>query len=348
MPAGWVAAAGTLISAGANVYNSSQAGKATDFNNATQEQLAGAQNTMLGDAESIANKPFTPYGGTLTAPMSGNQQQAYTLANRSATDGLAQADNAKATDQVDQVAANGWNADTASKYMNPYTKQVTDNAIENANKSYLQNLSSLNARAGQNSAFGGSRNAIESGTLASNNAMNIGTLTAKGNADAYDSAVKTWQADNQTRLNAASAYEAAGQDVTQMNSTQIADLLKTGGVAQVLSQTNLDNNYAQFMREQNWSSDQLQTLIQAVGTSKGNAGVSPKVASNVGNQLLGAGSTLAGLYGSGSSGSGSRYGSGAPSSYDISNDTAGAGDINVGDISNPEPSLATADVGDGG
>jgi hypothetical protein len=254
---------------------------------------------MLNEAQAVSQQPFQAYTGTLTAPMSGNEQQGYSQASKVATDGAAQADNTAATGLIGQVANNGFSGDTINKYMSPYTQAVTDTGVAAANKAYTQQLAGIQTGAAGSGAFGGSREAIAEATAASDNNINVGTLTAKGNADAYNSAIKTWQADNATKLDAAQAYENAGQDVTAMNSTQISDLMKTGGVSQVIAQTDLSNQYNQFMRQQNWSANQLTSLISAVGADKGSPAQTPAIQSNTANQLLGLGSTVAGLFGGG-------------------------------------------------
>lgn len=303
VPAGWVSA-GVAVVGGVESYMNNQDAKSTaNKNNAGAAQLAGAQGTMLNQAQSVADQPFQAYTGTMTAPMSGNEQQGYSLASKTATDGTAQADNAAATGLIGKVAGNStFDAPTAAKYMSPYTQAVTDTSIAASNKQYLQNLSAIQTGAAGSGAFGGSRQAIQEATLANNQNMNVASLTATGNAAAYDSAMKSWQSDNSTKLAAANAYEQAGSDVTNMNSQQISDLMKTGGVSQVIAQTDLANQYQQFMRQQNWSADKLGSLISAVGVAKGSPTQTTAPASNAANHLLGLGSTVAGLFGGGSSG----------------------------------------------
>ncbi len=284
-----------------NIASNQSAQSAANKNNANSQNLAGAQNQMLSQAESVANQPFVAYTGQLTAPMSANEQQGNDLAASVANNQVAQGDVQAGTNLVGQVANNGFSQQTIENYMNPYTQDVTNNAITAANRSYAQNLSALNEKSAQSDAFGGSGSALQRGELAGQNQLNVANITATNDSNAYDAAVKAWQADNQTKLSAAQAYNAAGQDITNMNSTQISDLMKTGGVAQAISQTNLANQYGQFMRQQGWSANQLGSLIQAVGTAKGNTNVAAAPQSNVANQLLGLGSTVAGLFG-GSSG----------------------------------------------
>lgn len=339
--------------------SNNKAASTAKANNANAQQIGAAQNTMLNDAQQIANQPFTPYTGTLTAPMSGNEQAGYSQALNVANAGAAQADNTKAVNAIDQVSANPWNASTAQTYMNPYTQQVTDAAIANQNKSYLTSLAGLKENAAGSSAFGGGRNAIAESNLTATNAMNIGTLTANSNAAAYDNAFQKWQGDNQMKLNAANAYEAAGQDVTAMNSTQIADLMKTGGVAQAISQTDLSNQYGQFLRQQGWSAQQLQSLIGAVGTAKGSPAQTAPVQTNTANQLLGLGSTIAGLAGGGSSSANAFAGTtlapggynaynanNGPTATDISNSTQGINNIESPPIDTggmPDVNIPTGD-----
>src|SRR5882762_6254929 len=297
MPAGWVEAGVAVVGAAENISANQSAKSAANKNNASAAQLQGAQSTMLNNASTIANTPFTPYTGTLTAPLSGNEQQGISMASRNANSGQVQGLTDQATGLIGQVGNNGWNADTAAKYMNPYTKAVTDASLSAENKSYLQNLAGLQTGSAGSGAFGGSRAAIGEATLGAQHNLNAGSLTATGNANAYDSALKAWGQDNRTKLAAADAYLKAGSDITRMNSQQISDLMMTGGTARVVAQTDLANQYGQFMRQQNWAPDRLSSLINAVGTAKGSPTQTPAVQSNTANQLLGLGSTVAGLFG---------------------------------------------------
>jgi hypothetical protein len=301
MPAGWVTAGAAVLGAGESIASNSSAASAANKNNAASAQLSGAQGSMLNQAESVSQQPFTPYTGTMTAPMSGNQQQGYDLASSTAaTGGAGGAAATEGTNLLGQVAANSnWNSATAAKYMNPYTADVTNSAIANSNQSYLQNLAAQQTGQAGSGAIGGDRAAVGNATLAGQQSLNVGSLTATGNANAYNNAMQAWSTDNNTKIAAANAYESAGQDITKMNSQQISDLMATGGVSQVIAQTDLANQYAQFTRQQGWSAQQLNSLISAVGTAKGSGTQLPAVQSNIGNQLLGLGSTVAGLFGGG-------------------------------------------------
>jgi uncharacterized protein (DUF2147 family) len=320
LPAGWVAAAGAAVSAGESIEANNAAGAAAKANNANASELAGAQNTMLNQAETVANQPFQAYTGQLTAPMTGNQQQGYSLASSSANQQAGQADVAQGTSLLGSEQP--WNQATEATYANPYTQDVVNTTLANQNKSYLQSLAADQTGEGATSSFGNSRDAIQEATLTADNTLNTATTTASLNANAYNAAMSAWQNDNQAKTQAATAYMQAGNDVTNMTNSQISNLLQTGGVSQVINQTNLDAQYGQFMRQQGWSAQQLGPLINAVTAGKGGVAQSAPVQSNVGNSILGLGSTLAGLYGGGSTGqpaTGGTYGTSSSSQAGLDN-----------------------------
>jgi hypothetical protein len=274
-----------------------------DSNNQTKAQqaaiapLQNAQSTLYSKAEAIANTPYTPYSGTQVAPITGNQQQALTQAQTVANNGEAQTDVGNAENLAGGVANNGWSSATAAKYMNPYTQNVTDIAQRQLNKQYANTINAQNSQAASSGAFGGDRAALTNMNTQENYLQTSADTAAKGQADAYNSAIQTWQADNQRALGAAQSYQASGNDITQMNSQQIKDLLATGGVQQATQQMGLNANYNDYLDQRNWSTQELQPLLQAAGGKGTPAGVTP---TNTASDILGIGSALAGYFGSNS------------------------------------------------
>jgi len=57
-----------------------------------------------------------------------------------------------------------------------------------------------------------------------------------------------------------------------MNSAQIKDLLATGGVEQATQQMQLNANYNNYLDARNWSTTELQPLLQATGNKGTPAG----------------------------------------------------------------------------
>ncbi len=276
----------------AGIFENNQATKAQQ---AAVAPLQQANSTAYADAEQIASTPYTPYTGQQVAPITGSQQQAITQAQTVANNGEAQSDVGNAENLAGQVGANGWNSTTAAKYMNPYTANVTAEAQKQLNQSYanVQNTAALNAAS--TGAFGGDRAALTQAANAGEYELQSGTLAATNQANAYNAAIQAWQADNNRALGAAQSYQQSGNDITQMNSAQIKDLLATGGVEQATQQMQLNANYNDYLDQRSWSANELQPLLQATSGKGTPAGVSP---SNTASDLLGLGSALAGYYGS--------------------------------------------------
>jgi hypothetical protein len=306
-----------VISAGAGMYDANQQANAQKGAIAPLQQ---ANSTAYSKAESIANTPYTPYTGTQVAPITGGQQQAITQAQTVANNGQAQSDVANSENLAGQIAGNGWSSSTAQKYMNPYTQNVTDVAQKQLNQQYANTINAQNATAASTGAFGGDRAALTNANTTGQYLYQSGNLAATNQANAYNSAIQTWQADNNRAQQAASSYQAAGNDITQMNSQQIKDLLATGGVVQATQQMQLNANYNNYLDQRNWSANELQPLLQATGNKGTPANPTPQ---NTASDLLGMGSALAGYFGSNSNNGAPTVGNSAPSA-DLTNSIGGA------------------------
>lgn len=349
--------AAAAVSAGGAIYNSEQGQKNASKVSAP---LAGAQNTLYSDAEQIAATPYTPYTGQQVADLSANQVKANTQAADETTNNEAQDYINKAGGQADFIAGNQWNTSTANKYMNPYTQDVTNVALNQENQAYAKQLNANNSSAASTGAFGGDRAALTNVGTTGQHLQAQGNIEAEGNANAYASAQQAWQADNQRASSAATAYQNSGNDITNMNSSQIKDLLATGGADQAVQQMKLTTGYNNYLDQRSWATNQLAPLESAAGRTPTLAATQP---TNYASSLVGVGSALAGYFGSqGSSNNNSNPFSGtslnnssssfnaynqnnAPTSQDIANSTSGAGNIDVGSIDGGD--APTANFGDG-
>jgi hypothetical protein len=114
-----------------------------------------------------------------------------------------------------------------------------------------------------------------------------------------------------------------------MNSAQITDLLRTGGADRLMRQMELDVDYADFIEQRDWSVNNLQPLMAAVGSAAGNQG-QPVPADHTASQLLGLASTLIGYFGGrGGGGDGSAGGTGA--GMGTAAPVSGYGGVGMGD-----------------
>ena len=281
-----------LLSAGASIYDSNQA---TNAQKSAIAPLQSANQAAYTQAENIANTPYTPYTGQQVAPITGNQQQAVSLASTQANNNQGGGDITQAQDLAGQIAGNGWSAQTAQQYMNPYTQAVTDYAQKQLNQAYANVQNQASSQAASQGAYGGDRAALTQATNAGEYELQSGTLAATNQANAYNAALQAWQADNNRLAQAAQSYQASGQDITQMNASQLSNLLSTGGVAQATQQMQLNANYNDYLDQRSWSNTELQPLLQATGNKGTPAGVAP---TNVASDITGMSLALAGYYGS--------------------------------------------------
>lgn len=293
MPWGVAVAAG--ISATAGTINGAQASSAAKK---AAAPLTQAQNTLYGDAESIASTPYTPYTGQQVADLSSNQVSAVQQANADSAPGnQASAYLTDAGDEAADIAGNNWNSTTAKNYMNPYTQNVTDLALNQENQSYANTQNTAGLTAASSGAFGGDRAALTQATNTVGHNYNQGEIEAQGQAAAYTNAQQLWSADNARMSSAANAYSAAGNDITNMNSQDINNLLSTGGAQQAVAQMKLTTGYNNYLDQRNWATNQLAPLESAAGRTPTLAATSP---TNYASSLVGAGSALAGYFGSNS------------------------------------------------
>lgn len=310
MPWGVAVAAG--ISATAGEISSAQGSAAAKK---AAAPLTQAQGTLYSDAENIASTPYTPYTGQQVADLSANQQQAVDQASDESTNNEAQDYINKAGAQADFIAGNDWNSATASKYMNPYTQDVTNVALNQENQAYQNQVNANNSSAASSGAFGGDRATLTNVNTTGQHLQAQGNIEAQGNANAYNSALTAWQQDNQRAASAATAYQNSGNDITNMNASQIKDLLATGGAAQAVQQMKLTTGYNNYLDQRNWATNQLAPLESAVGKTPTLAATQP---TNYASSLVGVGSALAGYFGSSGSG-GSTINSPQLSTADMNN-----------------------------
>lgn len=100
-------------------------------------------------------------------------------------------------------------------YMNPYIQDVENNALSNMGRAYQQNLNTIGDQATGAHAFGGSRHGIAEGVAASENARQMGDLSAQLRSQAYTAGTDLMGQDLSRNLQAALANQQAGMSNAQ-------------------------------------------------------------------------------------------------------------------------------------
>jgi len=151
-------------------------------------------------------------------------------------------------------------------YINPYYNQVLDAAIGRMDRTYQQTNNQIGDQAQMAGAFGGSRHGVMEGVLAGEHAMNVGDLTARTAADAYNFGTNA-------AFNDANLMNSAAGNLTQLGQTQygigndIADRqMQQGTMQQQLLQSILSGSDAAFQGSMN-TPFQLIDMFNAIVSS---------------------------------------------------------------------------------
>lgn len=292
----WVGAGVAAVEVGTSLYEGSQNEKAQNRATKANAWRGAAGQDLVKRTQEIADRPYVPYEGERVAGESGNETKAYDMAGQTGMDSPEGKYFDKAGKQVDFVAGNGWNADTAKKYMDPYIGQVVDQSLRKEQDTYATQENQRRGSAAQVGAFGGDRDAILQSQAEKSHNQNISDITTAGYSDAFNNATRTWQADNARALDAAKGYESVGGDITRMNSDQITNLLKTGGSRRLLEQAQLDVNFSNYVEKRDWSVSNIKPLMDAVGAANGSPAQQATESHKLG-QTMGALATVAGYFG---------------------------------------------------
>lgn len=226
-------------------------------------------------ADKIASQPYEGYTGDLTAGTTQTGQNALNLANANATAWLPQfASSASTANDVSSYTPRNFLSGDVSSYMNPYISNVENAAMQNMDTAFKQNLNTIGDSAISAGAFGGSRQGVAEGVAASENARQMGDLSAQLRAQGYDTASNLMMQDYdrdlqgaQTRLAGAQAgsdIATAGNTAANQNSTILATL---GEQERQTAQEQLQEQYAKWQEEQNYDVNNLNLRLAAVGAT---------------------------------------------------------------------------------
>lgn len=234
-----------------------------------------------------------------------------------------------------QVGTQSLSGADLSGYINPYTQQVLGSALSDLDRQRVLAQNDNNAKAIAAGAFGGSQAAVRQGVTDAEAARAAGQLSAQINADAFTNAQTQFQTDQARALSAAQgnqssdlqaqqlrlAAQQANQDAglqganlslnagnvlgqlaatgNQITSNELG-LLDTAGQQQYQQNQNaLNALYQQFLEQRDYPIQQQNIRNAAyagqqftptqISTSNNGAG-------NTLGQVLGAGTSLAGIY----------------------------------------------------
>jgi hypothetical protein len=220
-----------------------------------------ASQENYGFAKSVADRPLQQYGGQTVADPSKMTTQGYGLLQSGV--GAEDPYFGRASDLYGQAGS----PLDVSKYLNPYTNEVEQRAIGNANTALTQQLRSVDDSAQKASAFGGSRQAVESGVTRAEGVRGIGDLSAQLRKQGFDTATQAALADRAGIRDTAAGLTNLAGGAQNSRMTDIQGLLTSGRQDQAQSQAIIDSAMRQFQERQDYPIQQLNMRLAALGMS---------------------------------------------------------------------------------
>ena len=226
-------------------------------------------------AKSIGDKGFTSYTGENVADFSGSQNKAFDLINSFKPKSL-------------ETGEFGIDMSQIGKFMNPYTKGVTDNAISDLMRTGEMQKESLDNQfhAGGEGAFGDARAGAYQAELGSGISREAGNLSAKLNGQNFDQALQALIGETQVE----------GQQQSQAQD-YISSLFGYGSAQQNQNQAGLDADRGEFDRELGFDDETLNRIMASLsGTPYTKTQTETTPTASPFGQVLGTGATVASMF----------------------------------------------------
>jgi hypothetical protein len=255
------------------------------------EWLNTAAQENLRIAGQLASRPYQPYGGSVVAGFSPEQEQAFQMAQanlgayRPALTAATGAAVQGAYYEPQQITAPSFLTGNIQSYINPYLSEVEQRASDALNRQFAQIQNQIASQAVQSRAFGGSRREVQEGVAAAEAARASGDLSARLRAEGFQQAAALQQADQARAMQAALANQQAGisgaglgiqgaqalgQLAQQAQGAGLADvgaIEAIGAQRQAQQQRALEEAYARFVEQRDFPLQQLNLRLAAVGAT---------------------------------------------------------------------------------
>lgn len=233
--------------------------------------LEGTTKENIAIADTISKRPYEAYGGQLTAGYTPEQQAAMDYAQQGVgmTTPLYQSAAIAANNAAGFQPGNFLNGNI-NAYMNPYTQQVENAALQRLEGATKMGLNRIGDQARSAGAFGGSRQGIAEGTAIGEAARSAGELSANLRSQAFNTGAQLMQADQnralqgqQLGLSAASQLQNIAQGAQQARQMDAATLESIGSAKQAQQQALLDEAYNRWMEQRNYPIEMLNLRLGA-------------------------------------------------------------------------------------
>jgi len=250
----------------------------TDFSGDYEDVLQRYSTSALEQAEDVASLGYTPYTGERVAEFSPTELAGRERAAELAQMGLGMPQVQQAVDVASEAAQFTY-ADPAAVQarMNPFLQAALDPTLRAIREQQTQTLQGLGAGAARAGAFGGSRQGVVEAEALKGFGQQMGDVIGTGYAQAFDRATQLMGDEQARRLAGA---QALSQGANQLRSVGFADadVLRTlGAEERGLQQSQMEADYADYLRSQAFPYQSLQARLSPLGYGAQVAGAAPTV-----------------------------------------------------------------------
>lgn len=223
-----------------------------------------AQN-LLGRAYSATSEPYQPYQAPRIAGFQPEQEQAFGMFKSNM--GNYQPYVNAATSAIGAGTGSFTDANTASRYMNPYIQNVISGIGSMAGRNLYENiLPQINRTFVGGGTFGGSRSAEFTQRAIRDTQEAALSKQMQALKDAYESGQGQFNVEAGRMLQAAPLLSGLGSSVQEMAGKDVSGLEAIGAQRQGLAQKSADLAYRDFLEQRDYPFSQVQKLGSIGGT----------------------------------------------------------------------------------
>jgi len=235
--------------AGGTIAADPMAGKELSSSSTLSPWAAPYVTDVMGRASAIADQPYQAYTGPLTAGSSALQEQAF-----SGLAGLAIPTNEQMT-----YNPGTFTSDMASQYMNPFLMSALNPQLEEARRQAEISRVAQAGRLTRAGAYGGGRQAIMESELNRELLRNLGDITGKGYATAFEQGRSQFNTEQDQAMQAARQAQMFGLE-------GLREQLGAGATQRGIEQEGITADIGQFREERDYPQAMTKFLRDIIGT----------------------------------------------------------------------------------
>ena len=235
--------------AGGTIAADPMAGKELSSSSTLSPWAAPYVTDVMGRASAIADQPYQAYTGPLTAGSSALQEQAF-----SGLAGLAIPTNEQMT-----YNPGTFTSDMASQYMNPFLMSALNPQLEEARRQAEISRVAQAGRLTRAGAYGGGRQAIMESELNRELLRNLGDITGKGYATAFEQGRSQFNTEQDQAMQAARQAQMFGLE-------GLREQLGAGATQRGIEQEGITADIGQFREERDYPQAMTKFMRDIIGT----------------------------------------------------------------------------------